>query len=161
VGAEVVGWQQAPPPSLADAEILLVRGLATALLGAHYGLRHRRAQGARLDDWTRLQAAVVGLQQGFPPPAAEVTLPRRGTESILVVQSDGRQVRLGGTGPGLLVWHPDRGLDPIASRLVLRTWALAGDRAPRDGSPLLRWLRGMSTLRRAVLLLDRQRTRGV
>lgn len=161
LGAEVAGWAQAPPPSLEDAELLVVRALATALVGARHGLEHRRKQGDRRDGWTRLQAAVVGLQQVLPPPPADAALPRRGDSAPLRVHSDGHQVRLGGSGPGLLVWHPDRGLDPIACRLVLRTWALAGDQAPQAGAPLLRWLRGMSTLRRAALLLGRQRRRGV
>ncbi len=141
--------------------MLLVRGLATALLAARYGLEQRRQQEDRRDDWTRLRAAVVGLQQVLVPPAADVSLPRRGDAAPLAVRSDGQQVRLGGPGPGLLVWHPDRGLDPIACRLVLRTWALAGDDAPAAGSLLLRWLRGMSALRRAALLLGRQHGRGV
>lgn len=152
LAALVAEWEQAPPPSLADAEVLLIRGLATALAREHHALQRRQNHQHRGSHRARLRAAVLGLRRVLAPPPATATLPQRARAS-LEITSDGTQVRLGGAGPGLLVWHPARGLDPVAARLALRAWALSRSAVPPSATLLLRWLRAQSTLRRAALLL--------
>jgi hypothetical protein len=164
-------WTGDTAPGAAEAAALVRRGLADELLAARHRLVLRNRTATRGERTARLFRAVLGLGRAVPPPAGRCCLHAGLDRTLLLVESDGRRVR-GGRALGLtadlpVLYAPDRGLDAVATRAVLRAAARSepGDEALRariqaslpgdgaGGAALLRWLAAASRLRAAHLLL--------
>ncbi len=161
---QLAGWAHHPPPSAADAAILLQRAMAINL--HQHRRRLRRSQGALQHHSAggQLRALTARLSQALPPPPARACL--CATDPPIVAISAGGRVQ-GGPAPATVpIYTPERGLDPQRARQLLRAWA---QRRPEDeparlrteeelgGSPqqtagLIRWLRAAAALRRLRLL---------
>lgn len=176
IGALAHSWVENPPPSLAMAQEVLMRTMASLLAhNRHHMLMRSRHVNARQGE-ARLLRAVRALGQAVAPPVGTVCL-RAGQDSVLVVaESDGQRVLGGGLAalPVRLlpeVWSPERGLDASASRMLLRSFATrrTGDEARRtevqqelgatdeQADHLCRWLSAQARLRSSAKLLQLSR----
>jgi len=165
-------WVQDPPSRADDAGLLLQRAMASTLLDARHRIWMAHRHMHRRTRISRLAVAVRQLQQVLPPPVGRV---------CLRAQRDGQLVIAHGDGQGLFgqaisdpqstelkpVFRPGQALNPVASRFLLRAWAMRhrGDEERRAGvqaelgssdseaEAMMRWLSGMTRLRSAGLLL--------
>ncbi len=151
-GALVAAWHTPARVLTADdAARALVTTLRDALLDQRHGLvrQHRMStEGSRA---ARLRRSVRRLAAALPPPVTHARLP-----DGLWLWSDGATVRGGPSGTGspaglARVWTRRDGVDPVASRTLLRAARQHG--ADPDAAPLVRWLAGQARLRRADRLL--------
>ncbi len=163
-------WIAAPPPSAEDGARLLSRLLATTLLDARHRHELSARRARRQTDVERLGELARALATALPPPRGRFCM-RADPHGILVlVESDGGQVRGGAAlEPDArflpVIYEPGR-LDAQATRAVLRAWSQrdAGDREhraevgallgtdDRGAAAMARWLSAMSRLRALVRL---------
>lgn len=162
-----------PPPSVDMARALLARTLAEALAERRHELAMRARDQAKRAREERLLRATKRLGMAIPPPTGQFCL-RAGKDKVLVVvDSDGAKVK-GGPVAGMparfmpRVWDAEQGLDPVASRALLRAWASrkTGDEARRSSIQLelgsddagamrmCRWLSCQARLRAVRMLLE-------
>jgi hypothetical protein len=155
-----------------EAAALLHRALANHLMAARHDLvrqGRRTAEGSRA---TRLGRAVRRLIRSMAPPPVHACVRADTDGTLAIAWSDGSAVR-GGTAaetrsdPLPLLWTAEDGLDPIATRALLRAWNQRdrGDStrqakvnrtlgaSPEQAAALMGWLSGQSRLRRADRLL--------
>ena len=172
VGALAHAFAEDPPLSAALGQELLLRTLGTALAERRHRLVMRDRLARKEGGQERLLRAARGLERAVPPPVVTACL-RAGRDAVRVmVHSDGERVR-GGSCAGWptflpVLWDAEHGLDPGATRKVLRAWATraAGDedrRAAINGEldaddaaadALCRWLSGQARLRTQCRLLE-------
>jgi hypothetical protein len=121
----------------------------------------------------RLLTAIRRLGMAIAPPVGQFCL-RAGQDKLLVVaHSDGIKVK-GGPVAGMparfmpRVWDAEQGLDPVASRALLRAWASrkTGDEVRRaelqaelgvddtGAMQLCRWMSCQARLRAVRMLLE-------
>jgi hypothetical protein len=166
-------WVEDPPPSAADAILLLHRTLAGVLLSERHRLAVVGRSRSKMDRTARLASTVRKLMKSTPPPAGRVCL-KAGPEGVMVIaESDAHTVRGGAAadpdGRFLpIVYTPEQGLDAQSARFLLRSWAMRGqgDEVQRReiqavlqttddaASQLTRWLSSMARLRAAKMLLE-------
>lgn len=170
ITALCAGFAEHPPPSAADAALLLHAALGERLVAERHRLG-RRLQGMHAEGRrARLRVLARRLAASPPPPGRGCVAP--GPDAPLLVASDGQSV-FGGRAPGgALVGLPavvaGGEVDVAAVRLLLRAWAgrtpgdparaavdegVGGDEAQLGR--LLRWLSATSRLRVDLRLLDR------
>jgi len=148
--ALVQGWASLPPPDPDSAAELVRRALHDQLAAATLTLHRRRGSAHARGHRARLARAIERLAAAVPPPRLDLHLDT--VAGPLAIGSDGRAVTAGPPGAPGPVYAPRGGLRPATARLVLRAWAAAGH--PSEAAPLMRWLRGMSRLRVARLLVS-------
>ena len=162
-----------PPPSVDMARALLSRTLAEALAERRHELAMRARDQAKRAREERLLSATKRLGIAISPPVGQFCL-RAGQDSVLVVvDSDGTKIK-GGPVAGMparfmpRVWDAEHGLDPVASRALLRAWASrkTGDETRRakmqaelgvddaGAMNLCRWLSCQARLRAVRMLLE-------
>lgn len=162
-----------PPPSVDMARALLTRTLAEALAERRHELAMRARDQAKRAREERLLAATKRLAMAIAPPVGQFCL-RVGQDSVLVVvDSDGTKVK-GGPVAGMparfmpRVWDAEQGLDPVASRALLRAWASrkTGDEERRakmqvelgvddvGAMQMCRWMSCQARLRAVRMLLE-------
>jgi hypothetical protein len=166
-------WCERPPPSASDGTHLVARAMASHLAWLRHQLvrsRRHHTRGGRIGRLSRLvrRLEAVGL-----PPVGTACLAVRSDELPLMVWSDGEELRGGPASapdPAQLpvVWSRAQGLDPVASRLLLRGWSAARETPEASeaidrgsgatgGIPaemVARWLKACRRLRSARLLLN-------
>lgn len=147
-----------PPPSTPDAARLVVAACAAGLARAHHALVSRARHQDRSWRQRRLAALAARLDLAGRPPVVSGIVNEDPDGVRLTLTSDGVIVRATRVHPesptpdGYVVYGPT-GLDPVAARAVLRSWATgAGDPAL---SPLTRWLAAAGRLRVDRRLLSR------
>jgi len=176
VGALAHGFVEDPPLSAELGQDLLLRTLGAALADRRHRLVMRDRLARREGGQERLLRATRSLERAVAPPVVTACL-RAGRDAVRVmVHSDGERVR-GGACAGWptflpVLWDAEHGLDPGATRTVLRAWAtrsggdedrraaINGELAAEDGAidRLCRWLSGQARLRTQRRLLElRQR----
>lgn len=158
-------WAESPPPSAADGARLLARQLATTLLGARHRVETRARRRHRQDGLARLAELASALAE-FAPPKGRFCLRADGNGVLVLVESDGSELR-GGAAAELdarflpVLWRQGGDLDVQASRAVQRAWARRGDGDParraelqsalgsteRGAEAVVRWLAGQTRLR--------------
>ncbi|MFT5582788.1 MAG: hypothetical protein ACI9VR_000364 [Cognaticolwellia sp.] len=162
-----------PPPSVDMARALLTRTLAEALAERRHELAMRARDQAKRAREERLLAATKRLGMAISPPVGQFCL-RAGQDSVIVVvDSDGTKVK-GGPVAGMparfmpRVWDSEQGLDPVASRALLRAWASrkTGDETRRakmqtelgvddvGAMQMCRWMSCQARLRAVRMLLE-------
>ena len=167
------GLAEGPTPTTDMVEVLLVRTLGSVLADRRHRLAMRSRLVTRRGDEARLLDLARRLQRAITPPAGKFCL-RAGRDAVLVVaDSDGRTVK-GGPVASVdarfmpTVWTPDRGLDAVAARALMRAWATRarGDEERRaslmeelsgndeDAQILCRWLSCQARLRAVRMLLE-------
>lgn len=167
------GLAEGPTPTAEMAQELLVRSLGSVLADHRHRLAMRGRLVTRRGDEARLLTLARRLQKASEPPAGKFCL-RAGRDSVLVVaDSDGSTIK-GGPVASVdarfmpTVWSPERGLDAVAARALMRAWAtrtrgdeerrgeimenLSGDDANAD--VLCRWLSCQARLRAVRMLLE-------
>ncbi len=166
-------WCALPPPSARDGARLVSRAMASHLAWLRHQLvrsRRHRTRGGRIGRLSRLLRRLNDVQA---PPVGCACLGIDSAGREVHVESDGERLRGGarelGTHANLpVVWSSAHGLDPVASRILVRVWSgCRGDdkeRAARAHDELgvnavdplffVRWLRAARRLRSARLLLN-------
>jgi hypothetical protein len=166
-------WCELPPPSARDGAHLVSRAMASHLAWLRHQLvrsRRHHTRGSRIGRLSRLLRRLDGIQV---PPVGSACLGINATGLAVCVESDGQQLRGGAReadscAPLPVVWSPDQGLDPVASRILVRAWSACRGDAKRQAdevhrklgatavAPMLfvRWLRAARQLRSARLLLN-------
>ncbi|MCB9795035.1 MAG: hypothetical protein H6741_20230 [Alphaproteobacteria bacterium] len=173
IAALARGLAEEPPPSVDMASEMLQRVMSAALADRRHRAAFRSRAQARRQAEGRLLRAARHLALAVPPPAGTWCL-RAGFDAVMVVAvSDGVTVR-GGPVAGLpapflpTVWSPDEGLNPTASRALLRAWATRGrgdeerrkrvqsehGASDRGAHLLCRWLSAQARLRAVRMLLE-------
>lgn len=162
-----------PPPSVDMARALLARTLSEALAERRHEITLRARDQARRDREQRLLESVARLGSALPPPEGSFCL-RAGRDKVLVVAESRGGVIKGGPVAGVparfmpRVWSAEQGLDPVASRALLRAWASrkTGDEQRRaqvqqslgsqdqQARDLCRWLSCQARLRAVRMLLE-------
>lgn len=163
-----------PPPSAADAGMLMAAGLAVRLAAERHGVERRARELARRVALHRLLGGVERLRRAAAPPVMRACLRVGKDGRAWIAESDGRRVRVGFRDPHggeqLASAYDGADVDPVAVRGALRAWSTraTGDEAGRvalqrafaceddDARRLIRWLVAMSRLRTDRLLLARE-----
>jgi len=168
ITALCAGFAEHPPPSAADAALLLHAALGERLAAERHALG-RRLRGLRAESRrSRLRVLARRLAASPPPPGRGCV--SAGGDSPLLVASDGQSVFGGGAPGGTLVGLPAVAaageVDVAAVRMLLRAWArrdgadparqalnegLGGDEVQLGR--LMRWLSATSRLRVDLRLL--------
>lgn len=173
LGALVGTWINEPPPNVEIAKALLVRTLAAHLTSRRHQLilrsRIMKCRGGE----ARLLRAVKSLSKALSPPTGKFCLKADEDGIMVVAISDGERVTGGGVAsmPANFiptVFSPENGIDPSASRVLLRSWAtrrsgnqplqakvmadLGGDN--KGAEQLCLWLSAQARLRAARKLLE-------
>tara|TARA_B110000037_G_C17070538_1_gene485676 strand:+ start:678 stop:1484 length:807 start_codon:yes stop_codon:yes gene_type:complete len=173
LGALVSAWVDTPPPTVEMAKSLLVRTLAAHLTSRRHQLLMRSRMVNCRGGEARLLRAVKSLANALSPPSGQFCL-RADDDGLMVVAiSDGERVTGGGVAsiPAKFiptVYSPESGIDPSASRVLLRSWAtrksgdlqlqskvmkdLGGD--DKGAQQLCLWLSAQARLRAARKLLE-------
>ena len=173
IGELARSMAQEPPPSVDMARALLTRTLAEALAERRHELTMRARDQAKRAREKRLLTATRRLGMAIAPPVGQFCL-RAGQDKLLVVvHSDGIKVK-GGPVAGMparfmpRVWDAEQGLDPVASRALLRAWASrkTGDEVRRaemqaelgvddtGAMQMCRWMSCQARLRAVRMLLE-------
>jgi hypothetical protein len=173
-------WLHDPPLDAGDAAQLLSRAMASTLLDSRHRIWMAHRHQGRRQRIGRLATAVRQLQAALPPPAGRVCLRAQTDGQLVIAHSDGVSLRgQACTDPRAdeltSVFTPSDSLSPVASRFLLRAWAMRsrGDESLRaeiqrdlhasdeEAETMMRWLSGMARLRAASLLLRAEaRVRG-
>ena len=172
IGQLALDWAEDPPPNAADAARIFERVLASSLLGARHRLELARRTRQRAGDLARLRAASMQLAERLPPPAGTFCLRAERTGVLMLVESDGHELRGGAAAtPGArglpLLWTRGSGLNAQGARALLRGWARRAEGDPerqaavnglfgvteRDAELLVRWMTAMNLLRALRRLL--------
>jgi len=167
------GLAEGPTPTAEMAEVLFVRTLGSVLADRRHRLAMRSRLVTRRGDEARLLQLAHRLQRATQPPVGKFCL-RAGRDSVLVVaESDGTHIK-GGPVASVdarfmpTVWSPERGLDAVAARALMRAWATRnrGDEDRRaelmseltgtdpQADVLCRWLSCQARLRAVRMLLE-------
>ena len=165
-------WIHDPPLDAGDAAQLLSRAMASTLLDSRHRIWMAHRHQGRRQRVGRLATAVRQLQEAMPPPAGRVCLRAQTDGQLVIAHSDGVTLRgQACTDPRTeelsTVFTPSDSLSPVASRFLLRAWAMRsrGDESLRaniqrdlrasddEAETMMRWLSGMARLRAASLLL--------
>jgi hypothetical protein len=173
LGALVASWVTSPPPTVEMAKALLVRTLGAHLTSSRHQLLMRSRMVNCRNGEARLLRAVKSLASALSPPSGQFCLKADEDGLMVVAMSDGERVTGGGVAsiPAKFiptVFSPDSGIDPSASRVLLRSWAtrrsgdqelqakvmedLGGD--DKGAEQLCIWLSAQSRLRAARKLLE-------
>lgn len=174
------GWVEDPPPSAADAGLLLRQTMARSLLDRRHRLALRLRNRQARDRHAALRALVDRLALALPPPPARLAAHCGADGLVTHVESDAQRVHAGTAEPGGAigwgpVWSAEAGLDVARARALMRAWATRGRgdeaararinaalfaergqapaEAERAGERLVRWLAAAARLRAARLLL--------
>jgi hypothetical protein len=173
LGALVATWVDTPPPSVDMAKALFIRTLATHLTSSRHQLLLRSRMVNCKNGEARLLRAVKSLACSLAPPSGKFCLKADEDGLMVVAISDGQSVTGGGVAsvPAKFiptVYSPETGIDPSASRVLLRSWATrrSGDQTLRTrvmeelggddkrAEQLCIWLSAQARLRAARKLLE-------
>jgi hypothetical protein len=163
-----------PPPSAADAGLLIAAGLAVRLAAERHGVERRARALARSAALVRLVEAARRLHRASAPPVVRACLRVGSDGRAWIAESDGRSVRIAVRDPHggeqLTVACDGGDVDAVAVRGALRAWSTrsTGDEPRRvalqgefacdddDARRLIRWLVAQARLRTDRLLLARE-----
>ena len=166
-------WAEGVAPDARDGEILVARAMASHLAWLRHQLVRSRRHHTRGSRVARLSRLLRRLDQVQQPPAGRACLAVQPSGTEVHVWVDGTLLRGGPLEPGgrlpmSVVWSPERGLDPVASRIIVRAWsacqgpekeraqAIQAELGPTAVPPevFIRWLKAARRLRSARLLLN-------
>ncbi len=174
IGRWLAEWNAAPPPTAADAAMLLQRRMGSELAAIRHRLHRQAGQRQARSAHAELQALVTRLESALPPPEGRHCLHITPSGDHTLLSSDGAQVRGGvastpDDGELPVIHAPETGLVPVLTRPLLRAWARRAASVPREEAQrrlgaddertaqLIRWLTSTSRLRSSRMLLERSR----
>ena len=122
-------WASTPPDHTEDAGMLLCRAMATTLIDSRHRLWLDHRNQVRRNRIGRLAVAINGLQKAMIAPTGRVCLRADNNGEFVIAEVDERglhgQRTTNPMEPNLKpVYTNERVLDPVATRVLLRAWAL-------------------------------------